>query len=143
MYELVGNFGTDFIHDGLSKLALTYPRSGQPGEYELADGRFNPIERDFKPYLDNLFPGPWRFAFVVVLGPGAVIRPHVDKDEGTRYHLVLSTNDACWSMNDGRWLQCELGGIYTMNPRLTHASANWGVTPRVHLVIDTETFIVR
>jgi aspartyl/asparaginyl beta-hydroxylase (cupin superfamily) len=76
---------------------------------------------------------------LVVLRPGGNIGMHVDVPEAeglTRYHLVLSTNDRCWSYHDGDWQQLESGGIYTVDPTRLHASINWGESMRVHLVAD-------
>src|SRR3990167_1819618 len=89
--------------------------------------------------LADVFPGEWADAMLVVIRPGGNIRVHKDvmlRDGIERHHLVLQTNDLCYSLHGGDWQQLEPGGIYTMEPGVDHASINFGDLPRVHLVID-------
>lgn len=134
MYKRVG----DVDVTGLAELAQQFPISDS-SLYDLVDGRLLPVEEAFRPYLGHMFPGEWKFCFLVILEQGGSIEPHKDKDELPRYHIVLATNDKSWSYHEGDWQQLELGGVYRMDPRGTHASINWG-TKRIHLIIDTEEF---
>lgn len=89
---------------------------------------------------------PARLSQLIALRPGGHIPLHAD-DVATehamepglsRFHVVLQTNQDCWSLHNGSWQQLEVGGIYWMNPTKAHAAVNFGSTARYHLVIDTE-----
>lgn len=86
--------------------------------------------------LDLHFPGYTR-AMVSALQPGGQIAGHVDRRaEGPRFHLPLLTNPGCWVYHDGVWSQLDGGRLYTMDPTKPHGAVNWGLTLRLHLLID-------
>lgn len=97
----------------------------------------------YRPLLKEIFPGTWTAAFLAIIWPNGSVMPHFGEGEliaegSTRYHLVMKTNEYSWSMHDNRWQQLEERGVYEMDPRLIHASINWGKEWRVHLAIDID-----
>lgn len=100
------------------------------------------IRDAFKPDLADVLPGEWAYSMLVVVKPNmGAIRFHKDvkQREGlVRHHLVLQTNERCWNFHDGAWQQLELGGIYTIDETLEHASVNGGEAQRIHLVVDLD-----
>lgn len=91
--------------------------------------------------LDGIVPGPWWQARIIAIKPGGIIHLHSDplpdgRQKAVRYHVVLKTNPYCWNYHNGDIQRLELGGVYTMDESVEHASVNWGTTARVHLVID-------
>jgi hypothetical protein len=84
--------------------------------------------------------GPWALAQFVVLAPSRQIGRHCDPPiVGQRYHIPLLANPECWSFHGGVWQQLTIGGLYEMDPTVAHGAVNWGTTPRLHLMIDTES----
>lgn len=86
-----------------------------------------------------LLGGEWKDALLIGMKPGAMIPLHSDPPdhpESTRVHIVLATNDRCWSYHDGAWQQLAVGGHYCMDPASEHAAVNFGSTIRYHLVVD-------
>lgn len=90
------------------------------------------VEQVFQPHLDCTV----KRAFIAIIWSHGSIYPHCDSETDNRKHVVLQNNEDCWYMHDNQWQKLEEGGIYTMNPRLVHASINWGPEPRVHLIYD-------
>lgn len=87
-------------------------------------------------------PGEWESVRLISIKPGGMIHLHTDpRPDGqavtTRYHIVLATNPYCWNYHDGSVQHLKLGGVYTVDELVNHASVNWGMTTRVHMVIDT------
>lgn len=75
------------------------------------------------------------------LGPGSVIREHVDFDldaeQGTvRLHVPVVTNPEVDFRLNGRRVVMEAGSLWYLRLSDTHSVANRGRTERVHLVID-------
>ena len=139
-YTLVGHYPNVELLPALTTLALHFDYTVSPSGYGLADGRFQPVEYTFRPYVERIFPAQWKMSMLVALHQGASIEPHEDKDQLPRYHVVLQTNEKSWSYSAPHWQQLTAGGVYLMDPRVTHASINWGAEPRVHLIIDTEGY---
>lgn len=111
-----------------------------PQGYWCVDGRKSPIEEQLRPLVDDCFPGDWAFTMLVKLEQGNTIPPHCDKPLAAgivRRHLVIATDPSSWCMHGGEWQQLDAGGIYLMDPQYIHAAINWGVTPRIHLVVDS------
>lgn len=130
MYQPVGIF----TGDGRAFLAFVDRVTWNPpgwGSYSGAD-------------LKALWPEA-ALVLLLALRPGSWIPFHTDhpaEENGLsgvalrRTHVVLATNDRCWQFHGGTWQQLTAGGLYVMDPRLEHASINFGDTLRVHLVID-------
>lgn len=116
------------------------------GQLDLTPGpegfRVSPYEatRDlFQPVLADVFPGEWTYCIVVSVAPMRFLTPHIDGKEPwdkPRKHIVLQTNPDVWMFHHGAWQKLELGGIYTMDPSLTHGAVNWGQQARIHLAVD-------
>ena len=75
------------------------------------------------------------------LGPGSVIREHVDPDldaeQGTvRLHLPIVTNPEVDVRLNGRRVVMEAGSLWYLRLSDPHSVANRGETERVHLVVD-------
>ena len=75
------------------------------------------------------------------LGPGSVIREHVDPDldaeQGTvRLHVPLVTNPEVDVRLNGRQVFMEAGSLWYLRLSDPHSVANRGDTERIHLVID-------
>jgi len=136
MYQLVGRYPGN-PRELVELIKPLAPTPTLPLLYNTTDSaRTTAI---FRPVLQHVFPGEWSKCFLSILWPpNGSIMPHADQDTAgqLRCHLVLQTNSDCWAMNGGVWVQLEEGGIYTMEQTITHASINWGVEPRVHLVVD-------
>jgi hypothetical protein len=98
------------------------------------------IRHSFYPHLQDIFPSrEWIRCFLSIIWHNGSIEPHQDTDtvpDSQRCHLVLQTNPDCWMLHDGTWQQLQEDKIYTMDPRLFHASINWGHEPRVFFVVD-------
>lgn len=91
-----------------------------------------------KPIVDLVFGHEWSSASVVALYPSSQLVAHSDPPlVGRRYHVPLVVNDRCWSFHDGTWQQLVEGHVYEMNPTQVHGAVNWGVTLRLHLIVDT------
>ena len=138
MYVLDGEHrGTQQVLSLLDQFEYKWAPQG----YWIVDGREHPLENTVGPLVYDHLPPTWVFAMVIKLECGNSIPPHCDKPLAagvTRRHLVLDTNDSSWCMHNNRWQQMELGGVYTMEPQFVHAAINWGVTPRIHLVVDSK-----
>ena len=137
MYEFV----TEYNGPPLYALAESFEYYWAPQGYWCVDGRKSPLEAAFHPLVTPWIPGDrWVFSMLVKLEEGNYIPPHADKPLApgvTRYHLVLSTNPLSWCMHSNEWQQMLASTVYTMEPQFVHAAINWGVTPRIHLVVDT------
>lgn len=75
------------------------------------------------------------------LGPGSIIREHVDPDldaeQGTvRLHVPVVTNPEVDFRLNGRQVLMEAGSLWYLRLSDPHSVANRGETERVHLVID-------
>lgn len=91
----------------------------------------------FEPVLKEVVPWRWASVMLMALSPGCVIPGHTDGYTlAQRYHLPLVSNDRCWVFHDKTWEQLEVGGLYTMDPRVLHGAVNWGATMRVHVIVD-------
>lgn len=140
MYRKVGHYrgNTQELVELIKRLDPA-PQPTLPLLYNTTDpDKTAAIYRD---RLANIFPGVWTKCFLAIIWPNGSIMPHCDLDvpDVVRTHLVLWTNPDCWCMNDGHWCQPDLGGIYTMEQTLPHASINWGGEPRVHFVVDRKS----
>jgi len=137
MYQKIGYIDPDLIRALLPPIELTFkPDSG----YIIAPLP-DEIAADAKHRLGGLVPGEWLSARIIAIKPGGIIPLHMDarpydEEKRTRYHVVLTTNPFCWNYHDESVQHLVLGGIYTVDETLPHASVNWGDTDRVHLVID-------
>ncbi len=101
-----------------------------------------PVWEAFFEDLRAFIPGKWETAMLVALRElGGTLPFHHDEFDAkhlARYHLVLQTNDRCWTLHDNCWQRPEAGHLYHMDPRQEHAAVNFGPTPRVHLVVDVQ-----
>ena len=140
MYEWVGSYdGKSPLQEMADRLA-SFDVAWAPDGHGTTTEHLTLIRDAFKADLDVVLPGDWAYSMLVSLQPnGGSIPIHTDlplRDGLVRHHLVLQTNDRCWNFHGGHWQQLELGGIYTVDPMVEHASINWGETQRVHLVVD-------
>ena len=74
-----------------------------------------------------------------LLAPGQVHPAHRDEqalDWVTRVHVPIVTNAQATVTTDDGEFHMEVGKAYRFNTWATHAVANHGTTPRVHLVFD-------
>lgn len=75
----------------------------------------------------------------VALYPSSQLVQHCDPPiRGTRYHVPLDVNEDCWVFHAGVWQQLAVGHVYAMDPTQPHGAVNWGVSRRVHLMVDVE-----
>lgn len=139
MYRLIGRYDGE-LEPLLNLVSRLSPSKGGTG-YTCTPP---PATAElYRPLLAAVFPGDWTRSFLAVIWPNGSIMPHakdgeVIADGSIRYHLVLKTNEHCWSMHDGGWQQLEEGRIYEFDPRLVHASINWGSAWRIHFVVDID-----
>ena len=137
-YQLEGEWMGD-VNDVLDAIKA-FDYYWAPQGYWAVDGRKSAIEQRLRPLVGNAFDDRWVFSMIVKLEEGNFIPPHEDKPLApgvTRRHLVLSANDKSWCMHGNEWQQLDVGGVYTMEPQYVHAAINWGVEPRIHLVVDS------
>ncbi|MCB0695937.1 MAG: aspartyl/asparaginyl beta-hydroxylase domain-containing protein [Chitinophagaceae bacterium] len=78
---------------------------------------------------------------VLNLRPGAIINEHIDQglcyEEGEiRIHVPLITNEKVEFYIEEEPVYPEVGECWYMNFNLKHRLANYGVTDRIHLVVD-------
>jgi hypothetical protein len=152
-------------------LLTEYDGDVEPEVEGVASGKFSQYKADVKkvdPRLDeskynklrsfmddapelrsvlNSFKDKIMRARLARVQPGFQIKPHIDYDipYGTRYHLVLDTNEKCHigirrSPND-RFeefhLPCD-GHLYFVNVGHEHYASNFGATERTHLVVSVD-----
>jgi hypothetical protein len=110
------------------------PKPGGGGSRMVPLGKHEPAAREL------IWDGPWHAIQFVALYPSRQIVAHCDPPiVGRRFHIPLAVNDGCWSFHDGVWQQLKVGLAYEMDPTIVHGAVNWGVTTRLHLMIDTES----
>lgn len=74
---------------------------------------------------------------IVQVRPGGKLHPHEDLSVGEKRHMyVIETNNLAETWSDGIGYTLAQGGIYQVNPKMTHSSTNLGETNRTHLIID-------
>ena len=139
MYKFVKQYSGN-LESLLSLVPQLSPSPGGTG-YTCTEPRFT--HDVYYPFLKDIFPGTWTRCFLAIVWPNGSIMPHygggeVIADKSQRYHLVLQTNQDCWSMSANDWQQLQAGGIYAFNPRMVHASINWGKEWRVHFAVDID-----
>jgi len=142
MYHRIGTYDGRVPLSDLAKRFLDFDVAWTPSDYGTTLEHRAEIRDGYRDELAGVLPGEWVASMLVLLRPGGTIRFHTDVPEReglTRYHVVLATNDRCWNYHDGSWQQLELGGIYTVDASLEHASINLGDAMRVHLVADIAT----
>lgn len=142
MYERVGTYDGRVPLQVLADRLMTQELSWAGSDYaSTAEHKVN-VKSAVYDDIKDVLPGKWVYSMIVVILPGRSIGPHIDVGDYVgleRRHLVLQTNDRCWNLHDGEWQQLELGGIYSLDAGIEHASINWGTEHRVHLVVDLET----
>lgn len=116
-----------------------------PGDFRMfADPAWNGCAERFGPLAEAIvaehFPG-CKVAGVglFVLAPGQVHPAHRDEQPPewvTRLHVPLLTSPLAVAIVDEGEMHLAVGCAYTFDTRETHAVANRGETPRVHLVCD-------
>ena len=75
------------------------------------------------------------------LDPGQIHPAHQDMQPTewvTRVHIPLVTNPHAVATMDDGYHQMLVGKAYLFNTLVTHAVANGGTTPRIHLVFDVK-----
>lgn len=74
------------------------------------------------------------------LPAGATIGWHIDQGEyaerHARYHVPLATNSKAWLYSGGEAASPPVGQLTLFNNRVLHSAANFGQSPRMHLIID-------
>jgi len=79
----------------------------------------------------------WHSSFFLLIPPGGMVHKHIDKDHvWNTYHVVVQTNDHCFSYVGDKPFHLEVGGIYSINRLVEHHSVNNGETDRIHLLAE-------
>ena len=95
---------------------------------------------DYPPYqeiLGILWPGKWVDVFAILLKPGGCVHAHAHKERDcAKHHIVLETCLGVVSRNGSAMDHLVMGGVYRLEPRLVHGSANLGLGDRLHLIIE-------
>ena len=77
---------------------------------------------------------------ISVLQPNSVMQPHIDLGEYAqrhlRFHLALQTNPACVLHARIENLHLPAGGLAFLNVLEPHWAANWGSSPRSHVIFE-------
>jgi hypothetical protein len=145
MYERVGNYDGKIPLQELASRIASFDVAWAPDGHGTTTDHLIAVRDAFCADLADALPGEWAYSMLVALQPnGGSIPLHRDLPQRAgllRHHLVLQTNPACWNFHGGDWQQLELGGIYTVDPMVEHASINWGDTQRIHLVIDVDVLV--
>lgn len=138
MYRKVGEYrgDLDLLQRALTPLLSWSPNGSATKHFHDGDMRELIVEE-----LSPLIPGDFEMVMMTaVRGLGGTLPYHADTfntKKLQRHHLIVQSNSLSWVLHNGDWQQLEVGGIYQMNPTYTHASVNWGESPRVHIVVDT------
>ena len=140
MYQYIGEYTGDLegLERALSTVSYGEAVSGYGASSWPQDQQIKDIAQ---PYLKDILPTEWLFTMLTVIHPDGILTPHLDgatREGYLRYHLVLKTNDLCWNFHDGSWQHMPKGSIWTIDPALIHASVNWGLEDRIHLVMDVK-----
>lgn len=93
-------------------------------------------------WADRVDLGQPKFGKIMVieLKPGGTISWH--RDEGTyaethaRYHLPLVSNPSAYLYSGGDHSHIPVGVLTAFDTSVPHSAANFGTTPRIHLVVD-------
>lgn len=99
---------------------------------------------DLCPYIKSVtqqFPCTHRATRLLKLEPGALVKEHRDADLNfekgeARIHVPITTNDHVEFYLDNEPITMLPGECWYMNFDLPHRLANYGNSPRVHLVMD-------
>ena len=131
MYEHVGILPRDRTNE-LAEIARTLIPDSCAGSFIVPF----PQRVELSAYPTRCIAG---VAKVVGLLPSQQIALHADQSiaPAVRYHVVLRTNDQCWSFSE-IWQKLYERTIYRMDPAVPHGAVNWGETVRLHLMIDVE-----
>ena len=70
----------------------------------------------------------------VKIPPGGSVHAHTD-DAREKLHIVLRSAGALCRSGD-EWYELKERGIYRMDPKIEHESANPGAEDRIHLVLS-------
>jgi Aspartyl/Asparaginyl beta-hydroxylase len=77
---------------------------------------------------------------VVELKAGGSIGWHIDEGgyaQGyERYHVAIRTNPYCWLYSGGEAGHVPVGAVVKFDTSVLHSAANFGTTPRWHLIVD-------
>jgi aspartyl/asparaginyl beta-hydroxylase len=123
----------------LAKRFRSFEIAWAPTGYGTTTDHLVAVRDAFRSDLVDELPGEWTYTMLVMVKPDGFIRYHNDipsRPNVLRHHLVLQTNAECWNLHGREWQQLDLGGIYTMNETVKHASINFGDSARIHLVVD-------
>ena len=145
--EWVPHFNQQYYEGDWSGVALRsiagaplqlYPDPAAEGEWAPT-----PLLASCPAFADVLaaFECPQTSARLLRLGAGARIREHTDfnlgLDDGEiRIHVPITTNPQVEFRHDGELVEMREGEAWYLDLKLTHALANNGDSPRVHLVVD-------
>lgn len=93
-----------------------------------------------QPLGQQLLTGAMARAMVSRLDPGSSIFWHVDDgayhSRTARFHVALYTNPGCLMYSQGETQHFVQGVLYWFNNHVRHCAANWGETPRLHLIFE-------
>lgn len=99
-----------------------------------------PAMTDLVLAVSDKLPGPIGKVLVVSLQPRAGIDWHIDEgnyaEAYNRVHLALVTNPGAILYSGGEAHYLEAGAACDYDVHVLHSAANYGDTPRVHLLID-------
>lgn len=79
-------------------------------------------------------------AMIVSLKPGGFVDWHVDEGAYAaahlRFHVGINTCSDAWLYSGGAATQIGVGNVVFFNNLVLHSAANFGLLPRVNLIID-------
>lgn len=119
------------------------PRAWWP---QMADPAWQGASERFRPLVETLiavhFPGCYAAGIgLFLLAAGQEHPAHTDEqapDWVTRVHIPLVSNSVATATTADGTTHMEVGRAYRFNTKETHAVANRGTEPRVHLVFDVK-----
>ena len=149
--EWISHFNTGNYSGDWSGVALRGPAGAThpiqslfatPGTKDWEDAELLQSCDYFRQVLSR-FECPLQSVRLLRLGPGAMIKKHVDhslslEDGEVRLHIPVRTSPDVEFYLDGARLGLEVGQTWYLNVNLPHRVTNGGTEYRVHMVLDCE-----
>lgn len=145
--ELIGSIDVDEMARWITAISF----DEWPQQHRLEDGKIRPaMQTDlyWHGFREQLLPVLWSLAFSVVdiyqpmlsvVMPGHSIPAHIDEQApyfAFRIHVPIVTNAQAFMTIADKEYHLAAGKAYAINTRISHAIANRGDTPRIHLMFD-------
>lgn len=95
-------------------------------------------DANLRPRIDQ--SAPMGRVMLTMMPPDGVIQPHTDNgpyhETHLRFHLPLVTNPLAVLYSREQTYHLPVGHLWWFNNRVTHWAANWGKSPRIHVIFE-------